>query len=202
MILTALKAATSELHARVELAMPSLDALATVRGYTDAIRLLHRFHAEWEPAIWSFAGVHGTGLVAHDRRKLPSLTHDLRALPADPAPRAPAPAAPLLQCAGMALGALYVLEGASLGGRIIQRHVAPVLGTVAARAGAYFDGYGSRTGAMWTAFGVAVAAYATRHDADDEIILGAVVCFGALEQWLRTPDVLGAVRPVLIARPG
>jgi len=112
--------------------MPTLDALATPGGYAAALRALHAFHAAWEPAVWRAPGVDAAGLDEIGRRKLPLLERDLRALGI--APCAVRPPAPRLPDAAAALGALYVLEGATLGGRVIHRHVAGPLGLTPERA--------------------------------------------------------------------
>ena len=46
-------------------------------------------------------------------------------------------------------GALYVLEGSTLGGRFIARHVEEVLGLHPGQGDLYFRGHGDQTGALW-----------------------------------------------------
>lgn len=194
LLLAELKSATAGHHARVEAAMPSLDRLATPGGYAAALRALHAFHAAWEPAIWRTPGVAEAGM-GEDRRKLPLLERDLRALGVAPCAARPAPAA--VAGAAEALGALYVLEGATLGGRVIQRRVAPALGVSPERGGAYFHGYGDATGERWKAFAGAVTRFAEDDGAAPRVVAGAVACFAALEAWLATP---GALHPGTLAR--
>lgn len=187
MLLDELKSATTAHHERVEAAMPSLDEMATPAGYAAALRALHAFHAAWEPVIWRTPGLAEAGMDP-GRRKLPLLDADLRALGVPPCEQAPAAAAP----AGTAeaLGALYVLEGATLGGRIIHRHVAGALGVTPERGAAYYHGYGDDTGARWKAFRAALARYADETGAAPRVVAGAVACFAALEGWLAQPGVL------------
>lgn len=167
--------------------MPSLDEMATHRGYAATLRALHGFHRAWEPAIWATPGVMEAGLGA-DRRKLPLLERDLRALNLRPLPlRAPRPAP---AGAAEALGALYVLEGATLGGRVIHRRIAGPLGITPARGGAYYHGYGEETGPAWKTFGQALERWAERTGEGARIVAGGVACFAALEAWLATPGVL------------
>lgn len=187
MLLAELRTATSAHHARVEGAMPSLDELATPRGYATALRALHAFHAAWEPAVWRAPGLAEAGM-ADDRRKLPLLERDLRALGLAPCARRPP--RPVLADAAAALGALYVLEGATLGGRVIQRRVAGPLGVTPERGGAYYHGYGDATGERWKEFGRAAARFAEATGTESRIVAGGVACFGALEAWLATPGVL------------
>ena len=169
--------------------MPSLTLLATPAGYAAALRALHGFHAAWEPAIWRTPGVAEAGMGG-GRRKLPLLEADLRALAVAPC-RPPAPAARLAGAAE-ALGALYVLEGATLGGRVICRQVAGPLGVTPGRGAAYYHGYGEATGERWKAFGAALGAWARTPAAAERVVAGAVACFAALEAWLAAPGVLDA----------
>ena len=57
-----------------------------------------------------------------------------------------------LNNAAKALGCLYVLEGATLGGVLIARHVRASLGFDGDAGSAFYLGYGPRTGAMWRGF--------------------------------------------------
>lgn len=191
MLLARLKQDTAGHHARVEAAMPSLDQLATPGGYAAALRALHGFHATWEPAIWRTPGVAEAGMDG-GRRKLPLLQADLRALgihPCEPAPHV------RLRGTAEALGALYVLEGATLGGRIIYRHVAGPLGVTPGHGAAYYHGYGEGTGARWQAFGRALTRYVDQADAAPRVVAGAVACFAALQAYLAVPGVLDAPAP-------
>ena len=47
------------------------------------------------------------------------------------------------------LGALYVLEGATLGGQVLRREMAQRLGVNADNGGAFLDVYGAETGRRW-----------------------------------------------------
>lgn len=192
MLLAELKSATAGHHARVEAAMPSLDQLATPGGYAAALRALHAFHAAWEPVLWRTPGVSAAGLGG-GREKLPLLERDLRALGVRPCTARPP--APATDDAAAALGALYVLEGATLGGRIIHRRVAGPLGVTPEHGGAYYHGYGERTGDRWKEFGQAATRFADRTGSAPRVVAGAVACFAALEAWLAVPGVMTLPEP-------
>jgi heme oxygenase len=51
-----------------------------------------------------------------------------------------------------ALGALYVFEGATLGGQIISRHLEKELGYTSGEGYRYFQSYGPETGRRWREF--------------------------------------------------
>ncbi len=71
-----------------------------------------------------------------------------------------------------ALGCLYVLEGATLGGQVISRHLAK-LGIGPENGGRFFNGYGARTGEMWKSFQTSATAYCVTHDQISEAVDGA-----------------------------
>jgi heme oxygenase len=78
-----------------------------------------------------------------------------------------------------ALGVLYVLEGATLGGAVIARIVRRRLGVTPA----FFGAGGAAIGARWRAFGAAVDAFAGGA-APADMRLAATECFEHLESWL------------------
>ena len=97
------------------------------------------------------------------------------------------------------LGCLYVIEGATLGGRSITRHLQIRLGLTPESGGAFFDGYGAQTGSHWKAFCTMLSENADRqmsHSADDSadhfsvesrhaaIVAGANQTFATLTHWL------------------
>ena len=50
------------------------------------------------------------------------------------------------------LGALYVIEGATLGGQVITRYIQSALKIDATNGGRFFAAYGDRTGLLWRDF--------------------------------------------------
>lgn len=84
-----------------------------------------------------------------------------------------------------ALGSLYVLEGATLGGRIIADHMNQLLGIGASNGGAFFQGYGDKTIAMWQFFGERmVAAVDSLGPVEAAIVASACMTFESLGRWL------------------
>lgn len=93
-----------------------------------------------------------------ERRKLPWLVADWRALgmqPDDPAlrPARPLEAVEILSAALLA-GVLYTIEGSTLGGQVISRQIAASLGLTADAGARFFNGYGQQTAARWSALGI------------------------------------------------
>ncbi|MCF0053698.1 biliverdin-producing heme oxygenase [Dyadobacter sp. LJ53] len=82
------------------------------------------------------------------------------------------------------LGAMYVLEGSTLGGRILYKHINKTLGLTLENGGSYFWGYGEQTGLMWKSFISPFAQYALGTGKSAEIIQGAVNTFTIIDKWL------------------
>ena len=74
-----------------------------------------------------------------------------------------------------ALGLLYVVEGATLGGQVISRRLEVKL--------AFFRGYGEATGRMWRETSARLRAV-SNPAAQDEAVRSAVSCFTLLRRWL------------------
>lgn len=118
------------------------------------------------------------------RRKAPLLSRDL-ALLTTPRPRLDAGALPLSTGLPEALGALYVLEGATLGGQVIVRSLRRSLGITPESGGAYFHAYGPETGRMWQSFGDAMRREVAPED-EERVIAGARDTFLAFANALRS----------------
>lgn len=78
------------------------------------------------------------------------------------------------------LGIMYVVEGSSLGGRVILKNIKAALGHDEDAGARYFAGYGGQTGSQWTHFLEMMTAYETEHDCAHEIIAGADFAFTAI----------------------
>ncbi len=82
------------------------------------------------------------------------------------------------------MGILYVLQGSSLGGRVIFKHVQKQLGVNELRGGRYFAGYGEDTGPKWKSFIAFLSAYEERTGNGAEIIAGANFAFERIREHL------------------
>ena len=113
------------------------------------------------------------------RRKLPAIVQDIQLL--QKKVRCGKPLVPLVipEVTGIAkaLGMAYVIEGSTLGGRIILKHIAAKLHLNSLDGASFFDGYGQQTGTMWKLFMQTLSEYAIREQQEQKIIDGAVECF-------------------------
>jgi heme oxygenase len=97
-----------------------------------------------------------------------------------------------------ALGSCYVLEGATLGGQIILRHLQRHFGGIPAGDFAFFRAYGEDVGPMWKAFGEALNRASMAEDSllfDARVVQGAKDTFEAFERWLQHNAAQATLQP-------
>lgn len=179
-----LRERTRPQHDATESQMPITAPDLTLPVYTGYLRGLYAALAPWE----TFARTHcpaSLGSLVADRCRTPLLEQDLRALrsglpvvgsfDAAAIPGLETPGSPAF--VGSFLGAMYVVEGSSLGGQYIARHLADTLGLTEENGAAYFRGYGDRTGGLWQQF---KAVLAELPDADEDRVVVAAQAMFAL----------------------
>lgn len=150
-----LREATAALHERVERRLEIMDPHLTLPRYTRVLTVFYSVYRSLEereeracadtPFVHFVAG----------RRKVPHLEADLAAMglsATDLGAITPSTHLPELRTAESAVGALYVTEGATLGGQFIAKHVARVLGLTPATGLSFFTGDGPGIPAQWRVF--------------------------------------------------
>ena len=187
MILKHLKQATHSRHEALESRLPLLDVQLARPAYHALLQLFFGYYEPLEKKLLAQPCWASLGFDYAERRKTPRLAQDLLAL-GDSAEAlqglARCPDLPLLASPGQVLGCLYVIEGATLGGQIISRHLASGLGLTATSGAAFFSGYGPQTGSRWKAFCALLEAHAAQHGNHHDIVDGAQQTFETLGQWL------------------
>lgn len=145
------------------------------------------YYAPLEQRLVRSGAWNGTGLDYGNLRKTPHLSQDLTALGVTPVEMEQTPlccALPDVRTTARLFGCLYVIEGATLGGQIVTRHLQANLGVTPQSGGALFRGYGEHTGSRWKAFGAHLTAFAGSSGTDDEIVASANETFETLDRWL------------------
>jgi len=174
-----LRDATQADHQRLESRMDILARIATPDGRRALVERFYRLHAEAEAALAPW--LHDLpGLNFQARRRSSRLEQDLAALDG----RIPetSGAALIVSGVGEALGRMYVLEGSTLGGRVIRRSVEARGDGMAGLS--FLDPYGDQAGERWRAF-LAVIDGEARSPADTEAMVGgALAGFRHAEQRL------------------
>ena len=144
---------------------------------------MYGFVLPYEAALRALAPTLGPAWEVPARQRAQLLAHDLGGA---------AVVAALPLCAAMPplgtvpalLGAMYVLEGSTLGGQVIARQLA--------KAGlpgpfTYFAGYGPATGSRWKTFCALLGEAATEPATQDAVVASAGRTFHQLAAWLQTP---------------
>jgi heme oxygenase len=185
-ILKRLRSETSERHTALERRLPLMDPRLSRDGYQSIIEAFFGYYAPLEVQL---SGASVWAELEFDfaaRRKVPELEKDLVVFGRTAAELTRLPKCaelPKLETIAQVLGCLYVIEGSTLGGQIITRHLQANLGITPETGGAFFAGYGAETGARWQAFG-AMITEAARFCGADEIVASANRTFETLELWL------------------
>lgn len=171
-IITALREATTEAHNRLEADIDLFGRVSEPDSRRDMVARFHRLHASVEPAVEPWLA-DLPGLEFERRKRSEEVGRDLTDLGG---PSLAAPTSPPVGSLGEALGWWYVLEGSSLGGRVIHR---TLLGHGKDLRGlGFLLPYGSATGEWWRRF-VEVLDEADRRDsaARSDILTGGVAGF-------------------------
>jgi heme oxygenase len=183
-LLTDLRAHTKSAHQRLEAGLDLLDETLSREDYLEVLKSFYGFWRSWQPLCAALIADDG---LTRPRNRLPLLQQDLLALGLSEAELTTLPACPPpgLANAGQALGSLYVMEGSTLGGRVIAKSLAQRFGLGPTNGAAYFAGYGEhKTAPMWRLF----LDYLERAPAASgpDIIAGADLTFTALREWVAT----------------
>ena len=91
---------------------------------------------------------------------------------------------PRLETIPEALGCLYVLEGATLGGKIITEHLKKVLPLDESRGCSFFNSYGDDVGRMWSSFLGILRRHCEKHGDADVVVQSACQTFACLDWWI------------------
>ncbi|MGE7416083.1 biliverdin-producing heme oxygenase [Methylobacterium tarhaniae] len=186
-ILERLRAETREAHEAIERDLAWENRVATLAGYRVLLARFWGFHAVLEPAL---AAALGDDAFFEPRRRLAHLAADLRVLGLDEGAiqALPRPRLALPRDRAESFGALYVLEGSTLGGQVIAKHIGHQLGLTAASGCRYYAAHGRDTGTMWKAFRLRLAAEALQGETD-ALVASAIGTFDAMRLWLCTAPV-------------
>jgi len=173
-----LRAATAEIHARLHLHTGFAaiqNGSIDLTGYRALLLRLYGFHVPFEAAV-------GIG-----SERSGWLLEDLAAVGINGATMAGIPrctALTALDTPGRRLGALYVVEGSTLGGRHLAGHLDSLLGSEGSAGRRFFIGRGAQTSGAWNAFLAHLSSSAGATATRTEIVAAAVRTFSIFQEWL------------------
>jgi heme oxygenase len=184
-VLRLLRTGTAAEHEAVERTLDLLDPGLDRPRLVEVLGRLHGFWRAAEAGLDDWAAGHPADAEAvawRRRRRAALFAADLAVLGAAPPRRAPE--LPALPGTGAALGRMYVLEGSTMGGAFIDRHLGALPDLAGTRLRA-FSPYGPETGSMWHGFRQTVRAHVADGGEAAAVVTAARDTFRALAAWCR-----------------
>ncbi len=182
-----LRSETAEAHKSLE-QLPASAAIlkpgVTRAEYRHYLELMYPQVYDLEQNI--FPLIAGVVPDLEERRKEPMIKADLHALGnvGTDVGQLPFTGAGKPFSTAFAMGIMYVMEGSTLGGRVILKQVQPALGLDENVDARYFAGYKNETGSYWKKFVDVLTSYAVEHNAEQEVIEGANFAFNAIYEFM------------------
>lgn len=191
-LLETLRTGTGLLHVALEKRLPFFSGQLDTGWYRRLLQAYYGFYQPMEAALYG-SDLIPDGYDAASRKKTPTLINDLYALGLSEHALSALPLCtrlPALDTPAACLGALYVLEGATLGGQVLRREMAGRLAIDADNGGAFLDVYGVETGRRWKDFLDYLARLPLDATAREHAVIAARSTFSGFEQWLDSQEVL------------
>jgi heme oxygenase len=176
----ALKSGTAALHIETEeLLLPKFSGIRSYEDYASVLRMFYGFFHPLQQICASFLSADDLPDI-DQRRHAGFILKDLAALGVQETPPL-CDMLPVINSKAAAFGALYVMEGSTLGGRMISKMLKkhPAISLTDNHLH-FFNGYGEDTGPMWTSFKDAL----NRQTEKEQILDSANLTFLGLKNWI------------------
>jgi heme oxygenase len=176
-----LKEETKHNHQVLEKALVSqLKAIRSPQEYAGLLKLFYGYFGGLETLI-NEAIDNSVLTDSGQRRKTRAIANDILALGNDVPAKATGDDLPTIKNHLEALGALYVIEGSTLGGKIISKMMQQQLSLD--KGLSFFLGYGDKTEQMWDAFKQALNNQAQNPEQEAVVIAAANQTFLKFGEW-------------------
>ncbi|CAM2781098.1 biliverdin-producing heme oxygenase [Rariglobus hedericola] len=178
MLLDRLRHESRPHHVRLE---EVVGLASSIQHHQALIRGFFGFIEQWEKTIHESA----YGELLNGREKTPLLISDLHHAGFDDAGIAALPRCTQLPPADTlpeVLGALYVIEGSTLGGQMISRHLEKQFGFSEGAGYSYYRSYGADTPHKWQELRQVLLSHSSP-ETDDQIVASAQATFARLHEW-------------------
>lgn len=182
-----LKLETRSWHYQIEHDLDLLRPDLTRAEYVNLLIRFYGFYQPWETIIERRVRHTMPALLerSHKASLLRDDLHSLGLTGEHVRNAALCPDLPALHSQSEILGSFYVIEGATLGGQVLERHLKPKLHLD--QGGCRFlAGYRGDTGKMWKDFQNLVESYSRMNDYDG-IVTSALDTFASMHRWLCQP---------------
>ncbi len=184
-ILARLKAETRAEHVALEQDLDLMNHALTIDAYCHRLRMFYGFYAPLESGLAS----NGDSSALHGRlNKAELLKNDLLFLDRTQTDFAICRFLPPLKTQADVLGCLYVIEGATLGGRLITKHAQNTLDIYPTTGGSFFYGYGENSAMMWHGMRQLLVSAAFDLKTEDAIVSNAIATFSSLRSWYQSGE--------------
>ncbi len=181
-ILARLKERTAHQHQQTEDGVDLMSADFSLEDYRNLLIKFYAFYQSFEIKMRESLVNHRIDLNYAERQNAPKLLFDLKNLgmpESEIAKIGHFEDLPALDSMEKVFGALYVVEGSTLGGQYISRHLKEKFHLDETNGIAFFSGYGKDTGKMWNDFREKITAFSATSDDHEEIIRSANDTFSA-----------------------
>jgi heme oxygenase len=183
---TLLKRATQARHLSVEQHLDFDRSDWTIDEYRALMERMWGLYSPLEQALGKIDW-QDSGIKFEARRKLAWIESDLSQLGVDHRVSPNLDICvdlPRPDCIAAGLGAMYVIEGSTLGGQVIMRRLQRTLGITPVEAGRFFASYGDNIGTMWREYTEVLERFSGITSAKRAIERSAVETFAAFDRWL------------------
>ncbi len=186
MLLDKIKQQTAQNHAAMEnsiLMKPIINRELSLDSYKKILTKFYGFFQPLENSINRFSDIPNYLPDLETRRKSLAIKEDLHRLgyknEIDICTDLPE-----ITTLSQALGCLYVMEGSTLGGRMISKIIKESLLLDKDSGVSFFSGYGEETGKKWKLFCQALTVFSTAAKDDNTIINAANETFIKIKNWV------------------
>lgn len=183
MVFTHLKQETHTQHTQLE---QTIDILNRMQNKTQYLAILRTFYGFYQPLEERLDRVHGIEIINFKSRHKVGLLHNdllMLGLPETEITQLPLCVdLPRVETLTEALGCLYVLEGATLGGQIITRRIKELPDQL---PHSFFTSYGPQVGKYWTELRAFVEQFVHEPHVCRVLVAAAQETFSTLDQWFQ-----------------
>jgi len=179
-----LKEATLSNHQQTEKQLIlRMKAMRSIDAYVSLLQMFYSYFGGLEQQINSFIGEKEMADYSQ-RRKADAIAADIKTLGGTVPALADSSELPAIDTLPKAFGALYVIEGSTLGGKIIAGMMRQHFTFNGNEGLSFFSGYGDNTDAMWTSFKTKLNAIASTAENRQEITEAANQTFEKFGEWI------------------
>lgn len=159
--------------------------IKNIKANTDYIKVLELFYSYFGGLERKINAIRNLNLPDYsDRRKKDDIAADILSLGGTVPALTPDEHLPQIDDELQALGALYVMEGSTLGGLHIAKMIAANLNLQNGTSLAFFNGYGDQTDAMWESFKHSLDTRITDPEDQSKVIRAANDTFLGFRKWI------------------